>query len=155
LVSVAGLLLTIACIGCAGNNATGSANPLPDRYPIIPMPRSIHAEPGRFQLDQSTRVVLSDPASAELRSLVELLLAPLRTASGLSLPIAPDAHDDMPNTMVFRLTPGGDSQAESYGLVVTERGVVLSAATPAGLFRGLQTLRQLLPPDIERTVRAQ
>ncbi|HEY4649718.1 MAG TPA: family 20 glycosylhydrolase [Gemmatimonadales bacterium] len=152
---MAALLLTIACTGCAGNTTTGSVTPLPDRYPIIPMPRSLQAAPGRFQLDQSTRVVLSDPASVDLRSMVELLLAPLRSASGLLLTIVPDAHDDMPNTMVFRLTSGGDSQAESYRLVATERGVVLSAATPAGLFRGVQTLRQLLPPDIERTVRAQ
>jgi hexosaminidase len=120
------------------------------------MPRSIHPAPGRFQLDQATRVVLSDPASAELRSLVELLLVPLRTASGLPLPIAPDASDEVADAMVFRLTPRGDSaQSESYHLIVTERGVVLSAPTSVGLSRGLQTIRQLLPAEIERTARAQ
>jgi len=152
LVVVAGLLFTAACTGSA---VTGSVSPLPDRSPIIPMPRSIQAARDRFQLDAATRVVLSDPTSAELQSQVELLLVPLRTASGLPLPIAPEAHDGVADAMVFRLTPGGDSvQSEGYQLIVTERGVVLSARTSAGLFHGPQTLRQLVPPDIERPAHA-
>lgn len=119
------------------------------------MPRNIQPAPGRFQLDQATRVVLSDP-SAELRSLVELLLTPLRTASGLPLPIAANATDDVADAMVFQLRSVGDSApAEGYDLVVTDRGVVLSAPTSAGLFHGLQTLRQLLPPEIERPASAE
>jgi hexosaminidase len=155
-VSVAGLLLTAACTGCARGTPTGSVSPVVALYPIIPMPRSIHEASGRFQLDQSTRVVLSGPARAELRSVVELLLVPLRSASGLPLPIAGDASDHAAHALVFRLTPGADSvQPEGYRLVVTQRAVVLSAATSAGLFWGLQTLRQLLPPDLERTISAQ
>jgi hexosaminidase len=38
---------------------------------------------------------------------------------------------------------------EEYELQVTQRGVHLSAGTPAALFRGVQTLRQLMPPAIE------
>jgi hexosaminidase len=155
-VSRAKLLLIAACTACAVKPTTGSVDALPDRYPIIPMPRSIHAESGVFRLDHSTRVILSDPASAELRSVAELLLVPLRTASGLPLPIASDARDAGANSMLFRLTSGGDTaRSESYHLVVTERGVVLSASTPVGLFRGTQTLRQLLPPEIERPGHAQ
>ena len=151
-----GLLLTAACTGCASQPTTGSLDPLPDRYPIIPIPRTILASPDRFQLDQSTRVVLSDPSSVELRSVVELLLVPLRSASGLPLPIAADAQDNVANSMLFRLEQGGDSaQSESYRLVVTQRGVVLSAPALVGLFRGSQTLRQLLPSQLEQPVRAQ
>ena len=153
---ISGLLLTAACTACAVKPTTGSVDALPDRYPLIPLPRSIQAGPGRFQLDQATRIVLSEPANAELRALVELLVVPLRSASGLPLPIDPDAHDDVANSMLFRLTRGGDSvQSESYHLVVTEHGAALSAHTSAGLFRGMQTLRQLLPPEVERPARAQ
>ena len=134
----------------------GSGRPSPDRFPLIPMSRTIHAEPGRFQLDQSTRVVLSDPGSAELRSAAELLLVPLRSASGLPLPIVHESLNEVAHALIFRLTPGGDSvHSESYRLVVSENRVVLSAPTPVGLFRGTQTLRQLLPPDVERPGYAQ
>ena len=41
--------------------------------------------------------------------------------------------------------------SEGYRLVVTSSGVNLSAPQPAGLFWGVQTLRQLLPPNVEQT----
>jgi hexosaminidase len=36
---------------------------------------------------------------------------------------------------------------EGYGLTVSPHSVLLRAATPTGLLRGVQTLRQLLPPE--------
>lgn len=39
---------------------------------------------------------------------------------------------------------------EGYELVVSPTGIRLTAPEPAGIFYGLQTLRQLLPPDRER-----
>jgi hexosaminidase len=54
---------------------------------------------------------------------------------------------------VIRLAPdSAPTEPESYRLVVTRPGAILRAATPAGLARGLQTLRQLLPPALERRV---
>ncbi len=40
---------------------------------------------------------------------------------------------------------------EGYRLKVTTSGVTLSAATPAGIFYGVQTLLQLLPAEVEAT----
>jgi hexosaminidase len=129
---------------------------VPQRYPIIPAPRRIQAGSGEFRLDRTTQIMLSDPASTELRALVELLATPIRASSGLPLPVSPDPADNhTPNAISLRLTPGvAPAQVESYRLVVTERGAMLSAPTPAGLFWGLQTVRQLLPPEVERGVRA-
>jgi hexosaminidase len=96
--------------------------------------------------------MLSDPTNTELRTLMELWAVPLRASSELPLLVSPDPADNHPpNTISLRLTPGmARAQAESYRLVVTERGAMLSAPTPAGLFWGLQTLRQLLPSEVER-----
>ncbi|HRB13473.1 MAG TPA: family 20 glycosylhydrolase, partial [Vicinamibacteria bacterium] len=38
---------------------------------------------------------------------------------------------------------------EAYDLKVTSTGVTLKASSPAGLFYGVQTLRQILPPILE------
>ena len=107
---------------------------------------------GSFNLDRSTRILLSDPASPELRTLVELLAVPLRQASGLPLPVSPEPADDRtPNAISLRLAPAAASGGpESYRLVVTDRAAILTAPTAVGLFWGLQTIRQLLPPELER-----
>ena len=144
-------------MGCAGSRAPPVPVPQAvERYPIIPAPRRLQARPGEFRLDRETRIMLSDPASTELRTLSELLAAPLRTASGLPLPLSPDpASSHATNAISIRLTPDSASgEPESYRLVVAPRGAILSAPTPAGLIHGLQTLRQLLPPELERGVRS-
>src|SRR5438876_376158 len=153
----AALFLALAATGCSGTRATlGQVSPALERYPIIPAPRRLQARPGEVRLDRETRIMLSDPASTELRTLSELLAAPLRAASGLPLPVSREpASDDATNAVSFRLTPNSASrEPESYRLVVAEGGAILSAPTPAGLFHGLQTLRQLLPPELELGVRS-
>jgi hexosaminidase len=147
------LLLLLTSAACAGGIApTTLPAPAPERYPIIPAPRHLQALPGEFRLDRSTRIMLSDPASPELRALAELLAAPLRAASGLPVPVSHQAADGhAPQAIAIRLIQGAPSAVpESYRLVVTERGAMLSAPASAGLVRGLETLRQLLPPEIER-----
>jgi hexosaminidase len=42
-----------------------------------------------------------------------------------------------------------DFGEEGYELIVDTDGISLRAPRPAGLFRGVQTIRQLLPPAIE------
>jgi hexosaminidase len=146
------VFLALLATGCAGMRAApGPAPRFVARYPIVPAPRHLEAKPGEFRLDRETRIVLSDPRSRELRTLAELLAAPLRAAAGLPLPVASEpAADQAPNAISIRLTPSpASSDPESYRLLVSECGATLSAPTPAGLYLGLETLRQLLPPELE------
>jgi hexosaminidase len=150
------LILVLVAMGCAGAGAKPETlSPAPARYPIVPAPRHLEPRHGEFQIDRETRILLSDPASPDLRTLSELLAAPLRAASGLPLPVSPEPLGDHPaNAILIQLTPGsGSGEAEGYRLVVTQQGAMLSAPSPAGLVYGIQTLRQLLPPVLERGVR--
>ncbi|HTK41161.1 MAG TPA: beta-N-acetylhexosaminidase [Gemmatimonadales bacterium] len=140
------LLLALVLAGCTA----------PERYPIIPNPEYLERRSGELVLDQATRITLSNPTNPELRELAELWVSPLRAASGLPLPVSLEPHkEDPPGSIKIRLTPDSGSESpESYRLVVSKHGAMLSASTPAGLFHGLQTLRQLLPPQFEEEDRA-
>jgi hexosaminidase len=98
---------------------------------------------GEYVLTASTRIVASGAALPE----AALLRDYLRPATGFDLPV--DTHDGG-NAIRLRLDPAAATDKEGYRLVSDARGVTISAAQPAGLFYGIQTLRQLLPADIYR-----
>ena len=88
---------------------------------------------GRFALGTNTEVAGDDGAAAVAEYL----------ASVFGLPVRPDAG-------AIRLSLDGDRGDlgdEGYELTVTSESVRLAAAVPAGLFRGVQTLRQIRSQD--------
>ena len=105
---------------------------------LFPQPQQIESRPGAFQLDADTAIVASQ------RQLGEMLASYLRPATGLALPIAAD-DDGEDNRIVLAHV---DGQPEAYQLTVSPRRVELGASDLAGFLRGMQTLRQLLPPQI-------
>ncbi len=102
-----------------------------------------------FTLTAATRVV-SGPG-ADVRAVADDLAALLRPATGFPLPVSDgDATAAPAGSVVLRL--GADDATlgdEGYDLNVSRTGVLISANAAAGLFHGMQTLRQLLPASIE------
>ena len=76
----------------------------------------------------------------------EQLASLLRRGTGFELPIVEDTR---PGDISLELAETFDGGPEAYALTVTEDGVRLTASTHAGLFNGVQTLRQLFPASIE------
>ncbi|WP_157802443.1 beta-N-acetylhexosaminidase [Sediminihabitans luteus] len=80
---------------------------------------------------------------------------------GDTVEVSADDLDVVPGSITLRLVgdaagwdPNGpltDPAAERYALAATSDGVTIEAATPAGLFRGTQTLLQLLPAPVAAT----
>jgi hexosaminidase len=126
--------------GCA--TATAGNGP---RISIIPAPVSLEAQKGSFALNSRTRIVLSDASDADLREMAEIFAAPVRAASGLPLPLTAAQGEAGRGAIVLRVDPRPGAPEEAYHLHVDPNQVTLTSATHAGLFRGLQTLRQLLP----------
>ncbi|MDT8369786.1 MAG: family 20 glycosylhydrolase [Longimicrobiales bacterium] len=125
--------LALVTAGCAGAPV---APP-----PLIPAPRSVEARSGGFTIDRSTRIAVADTTDAELVRLAEAWAAPIRRATGLPLPVGGAGR--------VRLAVEDAGEPESYRLRVDDEGVRLTGADPAGLFHGLTTLTQLLPPGLE------
>jgi hexosaminidase len=117
---------------------------------IVPRPAAVTPGSGVFRLGAAAAIEV-EPASAELLALGQHLADRLRPATGFALPVAGASGVPAPGSL--HLTTTGADPAlgeEGYELRITAAGVTLAAASPAGLFRGLQTVRQLLPAAIER-----
>ena len=115
---------------------------------IIPRPQSITRTSGHFTLNADTQILAAPDMTATAHYLAELL----RPATGYPLPVTSeaDANANTPNTILLS-APAEDTgnNYEGYQLHVTPQYIDIRAATSAGLFNGVQTLRQLLPPAIE------
>lgn len=110
--------------------------------PLIPKPASVEREQGHFQLTKDT-VIVADAAlqeeAAYLRALVE-------RATGIPL----SASDTRGNVLILRLDASLEHLGgEGYRLAVTPESVGITAPGRTGIFYACQTLRQLLPPEIE------
>jgi hexosaminidase len=116
---------------------------------LIPKPVSVKTAEGVFALSADARIYVA-PDTPELRGLGQYLADRLNPATGYGLSVSPAAGAPAPGNL-YLTTVGGDPALgeEGYALSITPESVRLAAYQPAGLFRGLQTLRQLLPPAIE------
>jgi hexosaminidase len=91
-----------------------------------------------------------EPGTAELMSIGQYLADKLNPSTGYGMRVL--ATTGAPASGNIYLTMSDADPAlgdEGYTLTVTQALVTLAAHRPAGLFRGLQTLRQLLPPAVE------
>jgi hexosaminidase len=117
---------------------------------LVPLPVSVVPAAGTFVLGPTT-AILVEPGTAEMLAIGEYIAARFRSATGYPLPVTAASGPPPCAGDLVLTTVGGDSTlgSEGYDLSITSSEVLLSAYQPAGIFRGLQTLRQLLPAAIE------
>ena len=162
-----GNVLAIGGLLLAGAGASGCSSPpamhaeeiqafpmaAPADVAIIPAPRQAPViGTGRpFVLSPSTAIHIR-PATEEtswLGGYLAGLIQPGPQAQRRVTPLAGLATAPGINLILDESL--GIHGAEGYRLQVSGDRVIATAAQPAGLFNAIQTLRQLLPPDIERS----
>jgi hexosaminidase len=108
---------------------------------------------GAFTIAEST-VISFDHRDGRVRPIATYLSTVLRDHTGYSIPIAEtwETSNPRPNSIVLRATGAASpSSSEAYELRVTPESMTLTAPTAKGLFHGVQTIRQLLPLEVQET----
>jgi hexosaminidase len=136
-------MLSILFLACGGTASEPGPKSIAE-IGLVPLPATVEPHAGAFELTPSTHVVASPGAEDVAARLVEVL----RPSTGLALPIAGGAPGY--GDVALTLDAGAKTGDEGYTLDVRDTGVTIVAARPAGLFYGCQTLRQLLPPEVEQ-----
>lgn len=130
---------------------------------IIPRPARAESRDGAFVLRNPVRIVVT-PGSPRLREVGALLAQAIRERTGFTVSVgagnvdrAPDGFITLDTANVARdAAPVGGIASEAYTLDVTPQRIAIRGASPAAVLWGVQSLRQLLPPDFDnvRGIRA-
>lgn len=127
-------MILVVSAGCTGDATVN----------IIPQPVEMTVKNGVFELTGDTVIV----AEEQTYTLAEQLAETLEPATGYSLNVTKE-KPDIKNIIILRLNPNLHKLSdEGYKLEVTRQQVVLEAPKQAGIFYGIQTIRQLLPTEI-------
>ena len=141
------LLLSLFIGSCQTDNEI-PANPAVN---LIPKPQSVNIGNDSFILNDKAAVILNSD-NAELKKVADYMVSVLEPSTGFPLPVSSGTETKGGN-IFLSLNADTTVGAEGYTLNVTKEKVTISASTVAGIFNGIQTLRQLLPAAIEtRTV---
>ncbi|MCP4437634.1 MAG: family 20 glycosylhydrolase [Aureispira sp.] len=115
-----------------------------NNYSIIPQPNSLEEKDGFFLLNKSTKIVCDAGLEVEAKYLKELINA----ASDFE--IEQVAKSEGFNIQLKKEIIKGLPMPESYRLTVDSTQVEISSASNEGIFRAIQTLRQLLPAQFHQ-----
>lgn len=116
---------------------------------IIPKPFSVVATQGTFELRDDAVIYVSEESN-ELIRVGNYFASMLNISTGFNIAVKTSASEPSKGNLYFTLTSGDEELGEEgYELTISDRLVHLAANNPAGLMRGIQTLRQLLPAKVE------
>ncbi|MCD6598425.1 MAG: beta-N-acetylhexosaminidase [Bacteroidales bacterium] len=115
---------------------------------LIPKPVLLTATNSSFEITKKTSIYFNS-GSADIEQTANYLAGILRPSTGFSLLVESTGKEPKSGNIYLSITKNQELGEEGYELVITEKLIKLMANKPAGLFRGVQTIRQLLPDEIE------
>jgi len=115
---------------------------------LIPKPLKITDGKGFFKLNKKT-IIYWKSASNDGKNLANYLASVLKPATGFPLKIKKAKNLNEKNVIYVIIKNKPELGKEAYHLKADKDKVVICANNPAGIFYGIQTLRQILPAQIE------
>jgi hexosaminidase len=131
-------LFCLVLISCSQKEKTSNS------ISIIPKPVSLVAGDDFIDWDGSVAIIANFDAEKQVGS----LLAEYLKGKGLNATVSESSDDEDKITLTINETDTTGN--EGYHLVSNEKGVTINAATPAGLFYGMQTLIQMISDDAKK-----
>ena len=115
------------------------------KHNLIPFPASVIASTGNFVVSNTTEISIEP--SVELEVLGNYLAEQIGEATGIRNMINSATGEQKDGSIQLALDGDTGLGEEGYELSISANAITLSANHLAGLFYGIQTLRQLLPID--------
>lgn len=125
--------------GCAKNQMTD--------VDIIPKPQQVERGSGSFIINDNMKLVVTQ-GNQKAQQVARYFADRFRQVAGFNLPLVAQPPENGEKCILFDQISNPKLGNEGYQLVVEKAGIKLSANKPNGLFYGVQTLFQLLPPQI-------
>lgn len=135
--------------GCSMREEDGTLN---NFYPIIPKPMKLVEKNGQFVFSPKTKV-LYFPDSDEIKGIADYFVEMLHRSGGLNIKVKPVSTPvSSKNSLLMVLDTTLNLEPEGYVLNIKSGKIEIRAKESSGLFYAIQTLRQLLPPQIESAI---
>ena len=109
---------------------------------VIPKPETLKLNEGSFEFNENTVFYVSDKGYSKA---AEILIDKFKTVQGWDLQMV----DYVPKSNFIQLIISEDIEKEGYKLVVKDDSITIEANDFNGFLYGAETLRQLLPSEIE------
>ncbi|MBT8184691.1 MAG: beta-N-acetylhexosaminidase [Eudoraea sp.] len=122
---------------------------------MIPKPLKITSTNSAFGLDQYTAIYTSQTNSG-FNEVAEFLSDKIKGKTGLNLPVNESDAGQVDRIIYINKTDSSEIKGtEAYQLYITNDSVILNANSAEGAFRGIQTLRQIIPETSNDTLAEQ
>lgn len=138
------VLIVFVCVLLAAGTAFAKKETAKSSaHAIIPRPTTFVAKSGNFVFYPETLIVYT---SDEAKPVAKYFSSEIAKATGMKLKTASKGVGK--TTVRLEIKKNAKTGDEGYTLDVSSTRINVVAKTPAGLFYGLQTVRQMMPPQI-------
>ncbi len=115
---------------------------------IIPKPQNVEFNNGEFILSPETSLIVEGKCE-NLEFAIKPLQSILKNSFNKGIKVKCEKKKLLKGKNTVKIKISKDYKPEAYSLMIKKSGIIIEAGSSSGVFYAIQSLRQLLPADIE------